>query len=156
MRISSHVVAFLDKIEFCRKTSDTHNPNVALAVLLPLKKGVAMKSIRQAGFTLIELIVVIVILGILAAVAIPQFIDTASSARAAARQGACSAVSSQAVLLYASTKAPNSPASILAAINLGTSGITITGTTCSNFSAQASGDTGATSCGITLPAGLCQ
>jgi MSHA pilin protein MshA len=115
-----------------------------------------MKSIRQAGFTLIELIVVIVILGILAAVAIPQFTDTSTAARAAARQGACSAVASQAVLLYASTRSPNSPASILAAINTGTSGISITGTTCANFAAQASGDVAAITCSINLPAGVCQ
>ena len=114
-----------------------------------------MKSFRQAGFTLIELIVVIVILGILAAVAIPQFTDTTAAARTAAVQSACASVASQAVLLYASTRAPNTAASILAAIQAGTSGITISGTTCANFAATPTGGT-STSCGITLPTGVCQ
>lgn len=38
---------------------------------------------QQAGFTLIELVIVIVILGILASFAVPRFADTAKDARAA-------------------------------------------------------------------------
>ncbi|WP_457570740.1 competence type IV pilus major pilin ComGC [Desulfovulcanus sp.] len=49
---------------------------------------------NQQGFTLIEIIAVLIILGILAAVAIPKFFDLQSDAIEKAKESACAAVSS--------------------------------------------------------------
>ena len=57
---------------------------------------------NQNGFTLIELVMVIVILGVLAAVALPKFVDLKGDAQIAATQGVAGALSSASSINYAS------------------------------------------------------
>jgi len=55
---------------------------------------------RQGGFTLIELVVVIVILGILAVTAAPKFLNLQSDARASSLQGLKGAMAGAAGIVY--------------------------------------------------------
>lgn len=59
-----------------------------------------MKQSNQAGFTLIELVIVIVILGILAVTAAPKFLDLTGDARISTVEGLAGSVKGGANIIY--------------------------------------------------------
>lgn len=68
---------------------------------------VSSRKTPQGGFTLIELVVVIVILGILAAFAIPRFANIAKDARVSALNGLAGSLRSTSALIHGMALAQN-------------------------------------------------
>jgi MSHA pilin protein MshA len=82
-----------------------------------------MKKINtQAGFTLIELIMVIVILGVLAAFALPRFADLGGEARTSSIQGLSGAIKAAANIAHAQQLADGASATTSVVLD----GVTIT------------------------------
>ena len=65
------------------------------------KKRKISRIKNEKGFTLVEVIAVLVILGILAAVAVPKFFDMQATARNKALQGAVGELNGQVALAFA-------------------------------------------------------
>jgi MSHA pilin protein MshA len=80
------------------------------------------KANNQGGFTLIELVIIIVVLGILAAVAIPKYQDITGEAKEAAGRAALGSIRSGVTIFYANQAVTTGTASWPTQIELETYG----------------------------------
>ncbi|PTY38638.1 hypothetical protein BGP77_10670 [Saccharospirillum sp. MSK14-1] len=81
---------------------------------------------KQQGFTLIELIMVIVVLGILSAFALPRFVDFSGNASTAAVEGAEGSIRSSAAIAHASCLANGNCGATGANANVTMDGVAVT------------------------------
>lgn len=117
------------------------------------------------GFTLVELIMVIVILGILAAVAVPRFLDMSGEALAASRAGVTGGLNTAVQVVHSRWLAQGGPATVTpdggAPITMNAAGYPDIGTTyasaasCAalvgNLLGQAAPSSNADCTGVTVP-----
>ncbi|WP_020675476.1 prepilin-type N-terminal cleavage/methylation domain-containing protein [Geopsychrobacter electrodiphilus] len=99
---------------------------------------------NQKGFTLIELVVVIVILGILAAVAVPKFVDLTADARLANAKAVAGTLGSSSAINYAAALVKGAVIGTTTPSKTGSGVVDTLAAACTDATATALMDTGAT------------